>query len=375
MKKNAFRNTTNISPKSLPLDEQLKGISKDFETNKVVLLEICRKWLMVETEILKAEFFATGKVINLLARQTKLVDTLISSLYLLISEPKDKISVIAVGGYGRAEMFPYSDVDLLFLYDQASEAEATKVVESLLYILWDLGFKVGQSHRTINEAIELARNDITIRSNLLDSRCIIGDKKLFEEFCDRFYSETIQGKVAEFIDAKLTERDIRHVRFGDSRYMLEPNVKEGKGGLRDSHTLWWLAKAAYSLQNKSDLVERGLVSREEYRAFEQARIFLCRVRAYLHYIANRPEDRLTFDYQHKLAEAMGFSHPSINRSIERFMRRYFAAVRTIGSTTRVFCALLEDSKKRKPRRSLASLWYLPWNLGGPVVSSVESRRF
>jgi len=365
MKKNASRNTEpTTSAKSLPLDEQLKVIAGDFEDNKPCFLEICRSWLTDEQSILKSDFLATGKVTNLLARQTKLIDTLLSSLYIFIATTSDKVSVVAVGGYGRGEMFPYSDVDLLFLHDPAYETKAAQIVESLLYILWDLGFKVGQSHRTIDEAIELAKNDITIRTNLLDARRVTGDKKLFTEFHDRFDSETIQGKVSEFIDAKLAERDARHMRFGDSRYMLEPNVKEGKGGLRDAHTLWWLAKAAYSLKNNMELVERGLVSREEYRAFEQARIFLCRVRVNLHYIAGRPEDRLTFDYQHKLAEAMGFSHPSINRSIERFMRRYFAAVRTIGSTTRVFCALLEDSKKRKPRRSLASLWYLPWNLGG-----------
>lgn len=365
MKKKAFRNSVvQASLKHSPLAEKFAEIKGSFADNKAQFLEICRSWISSEKEALREEFLASNKVMILLSRQTKLVDTLLSSLYSITAKPGDKISVVAVGGYGRSEMFPYSDIDLLFLYDQKAEARAAQIVESMLYILWDLGFKVGQSHRTIDEALKLAEDDITIRTNLLDARHVCGDYELFDDFHERFANEIIQNKIPELIEAKLAEQDKRHLRFGDSRYMLEPNVKEGKGGLRDAHTLWWLARAAYSLSNNAELVERGLVSREEYRAFEQARIFLCRVRAHLHYITQRPEDRLTFDYQHKLAIAMGFAHPSINRSIERFMRRYFAAVRTIGSSTRVFCALLEEGKKRKPRRSLASLWYMPWNLGG-----------
>ncbi|MEQ1790094.1 MAG: [protein-PII] uridylyltransferase, partial [Rickettsiales bacterium] len=365
MKKNVFRNSivhTNLKQPSLA--EQLAVIDGSFADNKVEALEICRNWLEVERAILKAEFLANGKVLALLSRHTKLIDTLLNALYFEAENPEVKMVVIAVGGYGRNEMFPYSDIDLLFLYNPADEASAAQIVESILYVLWDLGFKVGQSHRTIEESIQLAKADITIRTNLLDARHVVGDVELFELFRNRFDDEIIDGKVSEFIEAKLVERDKRHQRFGDSRYMLEPNIKEGKGGLRDTHTLWWLARAAYSLSNNSELVEHGLISRVEYKAFEKARNFLCRVRAHLHYITERPEDRLTFDYQHKLAVAMGFSHPSINRSIERFMRRYFVAVRTIGSTTRVFCALLEDSKKRKPRISLAGLLYMPWNLSG-----------
>jgi len=365
MKKNVFRSSVvHTSSKPPSLEERLAELKGSFADNKTQALDICRNWLAGERNILKEEFLAGGKVTSLLTRHTKLIDNLLSALYSAVAGSNDKVAVVAVGGYGRGEMFPYSDIDLLFLYNPADEAQAASIVESLLYILWDMGFKVGQAHRTIEEALELAVSDITIRTNLVDARCVVGNKQLFEEFHKRFDSEIMESKISEFIEAKLLERDNRHTRFGDSRYMLEPNVKEGKGGLRDAHTLWWLARSAYSLTNNNQLVEHGLVSREEYKTFEQARIFLCRVRSHLHYIAERPEDRLTFDYQHRLAIAMGFEHPSINRSIERFMRRYFAAVRTIGNSTRVFCALLEESNKRKPRRSLASLWHMTWNLGG-----------
>lgn len=365
MKKNAFRNSlVHASLKHSDLPEKIAAAGGFKVANKENILAVCRSWLMDKRSLLKEEFCTSGKVMNLLANQTKLIDSLLSGLYENLADENHKIAVVAVGGYGRGEMFPYSDIDLLFLYDNNNEQEAANIVESLLYILWDLGFKVGQAHRTTQQTLQLAEHDITIRTNLLDSRIICGDLKLYEEFQQRFNEEIIKSKISEFIEAKLSERDQRHQRYGDSRYMLEPNVKEGKGGLRDAHTIGWLTRAAYDLSSNSELVEKGLVRRDDYRAFEQARLFLCKVRAHLHYIAERPEERLTFDYQSRLATAMGYGHPNVNRSIERFMRRYFGAVRTIGSSTRIFCALLEDSKKRNPRRSLASLWYMKWNLSG-----------
>ncbi len=349
------------------LDLQLASIGDPF-SDKAKILSICRGWLIYQQEVIKSEFITTGKVANLLVGHSKLVDALIAAIYSLVAQNEKQneknISVIAVGGYGRSELFPYSDIDILFIYDKTQEKRAAQISEFILYILWDLGFKVGQSHRTIAEALELATADITIRTSLVDTRLIVGDSKLFATLQKRFESEVIKGKELEFVEAKLAERDSRHARFGDSRYMLEPNVKEGKGGLRDAHTLWWLAKVVYGVDKIGGLVERGLVSREEYRAFEQAKSFLYRVRAHLHYITGRAEERLTFDHQYSLAVAMGFSHPHINRAIERFMRRYFVSVRIIGSTTRIFCALLEDEKKRKPRLSIASLWHNKWSLGG-----------
>ena len=352
--------------KKYQLDLQTLMAITDMPLRKAEALAVCRAWLANQREIIKTEFMASNKVMPLLAENTKIVDTLLQSLYefALQSSAKNspEIALIASGGYGRCELFPYSDIDVLFLYSPKNEEQASEIVELILYILWDLGFKVGQAHRTIEEALQLAKSDITIRTNLLDARCVAGDGELFATFQTRFYAEIIKGKELEFVEAKLNERDARHQRFGDSRYMLEPNIKEGKGGMRDAHTIWWLAKAIYSISSLSELVDKGLISRGEYKAFEQSRIFLSQVRANLHYITNRPEERLTFDYQHALAVAMGFFHPSINRSIERFMRRYFVAVRTMGATTRVFCALLEDEKKRKPRLSLANLWHNKWNL-------------
>lgn len=326
-------------------------------------LEVARGWLDERRGQLREQFMASGDADGLLKAYTDTIDTLVIWLFQLACPAPPPMALVAVGGYGRGELFPYSDIDLLFLCDSAKDKESAAVAEFVLYILWDLGLQVGQAHRRVDEAITLARQDFTIRTNLLDARFLAGSQNVFEELQSRFAQEVVAGTALEFVEAKLAERDERHQRFGDSRYMLEPNVKEGKGGLRDLHTLWWMARYIYPVREIRDLVDMQLLTGEEYRMFAQARQFLWRVRIYLHYLASRAEERLTFDRQYALAEAMGFAHPSTTYAISRFMRRYFLTVRTVGSMTRVFCALLEDEKKRKPRHSLAWLWHMPLKLG------------
>jgi len=356
---------------TLPLKEQLACLRADGEDPpKEKVLPVVGAWLTGERQAIRDAFMAEGggNARILLAAHTHIIDTLLTALYDWCVQSRHQenapsVALVAVGGYGRAELFPYSDIDILFLYHAAQEQEAAHIAEFVLYILWDLGLKVGQSLRTVDEAIEMAGSDITIRTNVLDARFIAGHQSICEELQSRFEHELVEGRALEFVEAKLAERDARHMRFGDSRYMLEPNVKEGKGGVRDLHTLWWMARYIYPIHDIKDLVGLKLLTAEEYRQFDRARQFLWRVRIYLHYLVDRPEERLTFDRQHALAVNMGFGQPSVNRSIERFMRRYFVAVRTVGSMTRVFCALLEDAKKRKPRRSLAALWHAQPKLG------------
>ncbi len=337
---------------------------KNPDTCKEQLLPGLRLWLAQQREQLHQQFIATGKPRQMLNQHADMLDVLLSVLLeISCAGAQPSLALVAVGGYGRREHFPYSDIDLLFLVRDHTDLAATRTAEFILYVLWDLGLKVGQSHRTVEEAIQLSKTDFSIRTTLLDARFLDGDKALYDQLAERFKQE-IQGEnPMEFVDAKLSERDARHQRFGDSRYMLEPNVKEGKGGLRDLHTLWWMSKYIYPITAIRDLVGMNLLTEDEYIRFDQARQFLWRVRIYLHYLAGRGEDRLTFDRQHALAVSMGFAHPHATRSIERFMRRYFVAVRTVGSMTRVFCALLEEEKNRKPRKSLAWLWHMPWKLG------------
>lgn len=345
---------------------RLRGDPKgrDTERLKAAVLPLSRQWLDEQRLRLRQTFESSGDAGGLLAAYTQVIDQLIGALFECgVSGKSPMVAAVAVGGYGRSELFPYSDIDILFLYDAKHEAEAARIAEFILYILWDLGLKVGQAHRTVDEAVALAGSDMTIRTNLIDTRFICGKEEILASFRQRFDQEVVAGTAMEFVEAKLAERDERHRRFGDSRYMLEPNVKEGKGGLRDLHTLWWLARYTYPIHELKDLVGMKLLTSEEYRAFDQARQFLWRVRAHLHYLTGRAEERLTFDHQHALAVAMGFAHPSINYAIARFMRRYFVAVRMVGTTTRIFCALLEEDRKRKPRKALGWLWHAPWKLG------------
>ena len=317
------------------------------------VLPVTRVWLDGAREEARAAFMQSQDALQLTFRLAAILDHMITRLFHYYGgDTTPHVSVVATGGYGRGEQCPYSDVDLLFLYAPQSAKAAATLAESLLYVLWDLGLKVGQAHRNIEETLLLAQEDIQVRTSLLDARLVAGDSSLFSTLMRRLQDEIIEGSELAFVEAKLAERDVRHSRFGDSRYVLEPNVKEGKGGLRDLHTLWWLARYVYHVESLDALVGLGNLTPEELATFHQASEFLLRTRAHLHYLTGHAEERLSFDKQHALAVAMGYRNASPNLAITRFMRRYFIAVRTVGSLTRIFCALLEDEKKRKPRKPL-----------------------
>src|SRR6516162_3983929 len=176
----------------------------------------------------------------------------------------ERMAVVATGGYGRGLLAPGSDIDLLFLLPYKQTAWGESVAEALLYCLWDMGLKVGHATRSVDESIRQAKADMTIRTALLESRYLFGDVKLYNELTARFDKEVAQGSAAEFVTAKLAEREQRHRRAGQFRYVVEPNVKDGKGGLRDLHTLFWIAKYVYRAHEPEELIERGVFDRDEY---------------------------------------------------------------------------------------------------------------
>ncbi len=267
----------------------------------------------------------------------------------------ERLAVMAVGGYGRGGLAPFSDIDLLFLRPYKQTAHAESVIEFMLYALWDLGFKVGHASRTINECIKLSREDFTIRTALLEARHLNGDEALARTLKRRFRDEVVNGTGAEFVAAKLKERDERHARAGASRFMVEPNVKEGKGGLRDLHTLFWIAQYLHAADGVEAVMRMDMFHGPEVRAFLRAFDFLEAVRAHLHFAAGRPEERLTFDMQPEVARRMGyFDRPRKDGdntpAVERFMRRYFLIAKEVGTLTRAFSAMLEaDQMKLAPR--------------------------
>ena len=262
----------------------------------------------------------------------------------------ERMAVMAVGGYGRGALAPFSDIDLLFLRPYKQTAHTESVIEFMLYALWDLGFKVGHASRTVDECIKLSREDFTIRTSILEARRLTGDEKLAEDLKRRFRDEVVKGTSAEFVAAKLKERDERHSKAGASRYVVEPNVKEGKGALRDLHTLFWIAQYTHPGEQKNGIVQLDLFDKREVRLFIQAFDFLWAVRCHLHFVTGRPEERLTFDLQPEIARRMGYGDRGDAPAVERFMRRYFLMAKEVGALTRAFCAKLEaDESKKKPQ--------------------------
>ena len=262
----------------------------------------------------------------------------------------ERFAVVAVGGYGRGELAPSSDLDLLFLRAYKPTAFSESVTEFMLYMLWDLGLKVGHASRNIDECLKLAREDHTIQTALLEGRRIAGDESLAQELFARFRTEVAERDHAGFIAAKLKERDERHARAGTSRYMVEPNIKDGKGGLRDLHTLFWMARHRYGFSRPRDYVEAGVFTEEERFVFRRALEFMWTVRCHLHFITGRAEERLTFDLQPEVAVRMGYAARANSTEVERFMKRYFLIAKQVGALTRVLCARLEaDNAKQSPR--------------------------
>jgi [protein-PII] uridylyltransferase len=267
----------------------------------------------------------------------------------------ERITVIAVGGYGRAEMAPFSDVDLLFLIPWKVTPWAESVIESLLYILWDLKLKVGHASRTVTECLRLGRDDITIRTALLEHRFITGDPDLARDLADQLWSGLFRSTGPGFIEAKLVERAERHKRQGGQRYVLEPNVKEGKGGLRDLQTLYWIGKYLHRVPTAEGLVGAGLLNRDEFDAFTRAEDFLWAVRCHLHYIGARATDQLTFDAQVEVAARMGYRDAGGRRAVEHFMQDYFRQATRVGELTTVFLTQLEARHAKDEARIMGFL--------------------
>lgn len=293
-----------------------------------------------------AQFLAKRKIGPLWRGLSEAMDTYIAAL---AQKGETRFAVVAVGGYGRGQLFPHSDIDVLVV---TKDAEATDAIEHVLYGLWDTQMAVGHAVRSIEEALEAARGDHTIMAAMLDMRFIAGDKALATRLMRRVARELIGSDPLKFVEAKLNERDRRHDRALDSRLVLEPNVKEGKGGLRDLHTIWWLARYCYDVKRIGQLTRGPIFTEEDAKHYDAALDFLATVRASLHLAYGRAEERLTFDAQLLLAQAYHY-RKSGEEAAKRFMKHYFYHATRVGELTRSFCTLLEEEKKRPPSSRLA----------------------
>ncbi|MFC3163216.1 [protein-PII] uridylyltransferase [Ciceribacter thiooxidans] len=314
------------------------------------LLPILRAASAQGRERVKAQLFADGSGIRCAQRLSWLQDRIITIIFdcaaTQIYRDATKIAVSAVGGYGRGTLAPGSDIDLLFVLPAKFTPDMHKAVEFVLYLLWDMGFKVGHATRTIEECIRLSKTDMTIRTAILETRFVCGREDLARDLHQRFDHDVTRDTAPEFIAAKLAERDERHRKSGDSRYLVEPNVKEGKGGLRDLQTLFWIAKYKYHVRDAGELVKLGVLSKQELRLFQKADDFLWAVRCHMHFLTGKPEERLSFDLQPEIARSLGYQPRPGLSAVERFMKHYFLVAKDVGDLTRIFCATLEEQQAK-----------------------------
>jgi len=254
--------------------------------------------------------------------------------------PDTSFVVAATGGYGRGLLAPFSDIDLLFLTADEPDDDVIRLIEYILYFLWDLGLRVGHATRSITQCLAEAEADTTVRTTLLDARRLWGDTRLFAMFEARFILACIDAGSARFIHDKREERTLRHLRFGESPYLVEPNVKEGRGALRDLQTLYWMCRYTFGTRHVADLLgpgfaSFGLLTEQEAVRARRAWDFLWTVRLHLHYVAGRAEERLTFDVQPVIGARMGYTHHGRQAGVERFMRHYFLTAREVMRLTHV----------------------------------------
>ena len=325
------------------------------EARNAVLAEV-KAALQKGREIARERLMHDGQGLACAMSISRLQDTLVDALYRYAAThvypvdmptTSERIVVVAVGGYGRGTLAPGSDIDLLFVLPYKKAPWTEQIAEWILYILWDLGLKVGHATRTIDECIRLSRSDMTIRTAILEARFICGNRPLYDELAIRFDKDVVRNSGPEFIAAKLAERDARHQKLGDTRYLVEPNVKEGKGGLRDLNTLFWIAKYHYRIRDPKELIRLGVLSKREYKLFEKSEDFLWAVRCQMHFLSNKADERLSFDIQTDIAGRLGYlDRPGLS-SVERFMKHYFLVAKNVGDLTRIFCAALEEEQAKE----------------------------
>jgi [protein-PII] uridylyltransferase len=279
----------------------------------------------------------------LLHRHSQLIDDYLVSCFVNCPEAREGMSLVALGGYGRKELFPYSDIDLLLLHAPEAEERLGPVTEALFYPLWDAGLEVGHGVRTIDACLADARQDFFFQVALLDARHLAGSQPLFATMHQAFHRELIAGHRREFLQNMMRHRNERHQRYGMHSYQLEPHIKESRGGFRDIQAMIWVSRALFGLQELPAIEEAGLISPQEKEAFAQARDFLIKIRNRLHYLSGRKNDQLFFEYQVEMAKAFKYQDTRATLGVERFMQDIYRHLQTIATTTDLFFEHVDET--------------------------------
>ncbi len=322
---------------SREFDQSLAGTDKP--------LPLFRAALQGGRENLKQRFFDHSGVTQLVTAHARLIDQLIVrawNRHLPLLPPGFRVALVAVGGYGRGELHPASDIDLMVLFEKDKPAKVQPFVEALIRFFWDMGLEVGHSVRTLKDCVREAKDDITVATNLMESRLLDGDAELFRKMRQMTHASKIWPS-QKFFAAKHQEQIQRHHHFHDTAYNLEPNIKDGPGGLRDIHMISWVAQRHFDTASLHDLVRPGFLSEEEYRTLIRGRNFLWHVRAGLHYLAGRREDRLLFDHQRELARHFGYADRPGFLAVEQFMKRYYRTVKELSLLNEILLQHFEEA--------------------------------
>jgi [protein-PII] uridylyltransferase len=304
-------------------------------------LDLYKKFLKIEEHRLRLKHYSGAGGLEIVRDRAALLDIVLRHLFegalegSAFADKTPPVALLAIGGYGRGELSPYSDVDILFLHDSARiSADAAEVIEQVLYMLWDVGFKVGHATRSIDEAIRLANSDVLTKTSLLESRFLAGDHKRHSKFGREFFERCVRGQVDSYLKWRLENQDERHRKYGGSVFMQEPNVKNACGGLRDYHNMQWICYFRDGVMSTAKLVERKYISESDRRAIDRAYDFLQRVRTELHYLSKRPSDLMTLFYQGQIANSFHYTQKNVLRRSESFMRDYYQHARTIYLTAK-----------------------------------------
>jgi len=304
-------------------------------------IKVFRDALKKGNETLKTRFEKkTGDNVETVQQRTWLADQILNRVWEYYELP-DSVTLIAGGGYGRGELHPASDIDLMILFEKQPDKALQECVSNFLQFLWDIGMDVGSSVRTLADCVNAAKQDITVMTNLIEMRYLTGSHTLFKEIQERTSPEHIWNS-KDFFEAKIEEQEKRHQKYHDSAYNLEPNVKEGPGGLRDIHTIGWVAKRHFGAKTLYGLVQHGFLTNGEYKKLQNAQKFFWRIRCLLHNIAGRKEDSLLFDYQRILAEKFGYLDSSANLAVEKFMKQYYRAIMEVHSLNDMLLQLFRE---------------------------------
>ena len=311
--------------------------------DKKLRIQALRERLKTQQSALEAEFFQHKNTAQLLKKLTQLVDKTLKEAWLqtnIHAGSGAPICLVAVGGYGRGELFPYSDIDLLILLPESVSTEQNQTIETFIGLLWDIGLDVGHSVRTLKECVNEAKQDVTVQTNLMESRLLAGDQTHYQQFV-----QAINGLMqpAQFFAAKYKEQDNRHAKFNDTAYSLEPNIKESPGGLRDLHMILWLARSQNLGKNWLELAKNKLISAKELQQIKRHQRNLQMLRIRLHYLAKRREDRLLFDFQNELAADLGLENNAHKRASEQLMQSYYRSVKFISLINVILLKTLETT--------------------------------